>query len=374
MALIFQRLARNFAKNGYFPTDDATLESILSKLIITDNSTVHAFDPCCGEGRALAEISEYLSTSSTTIVTHGIEIDSERANAARDILNNVIQSDIEDCKIPPRNYQLLFLNPPYGNIKKNTYSSDSNALRFEKLFYRKTVPSLSFGGILILIIPHYVIDDELSSWIARHFQNIVIGKGCTDDYKQVVIMGNKRRSKNVNRSDFDKQQALLKKAASNPDSIEIFSGINRMHEVPSMPTNSIVKNCYTHRLDAEQLKLVTQSFKGLWSQFNAVFGQIGKPYLPTLEPMGQWHSALTLASGLISGAIVTGRDKRRLLVSGNTIKSRKQTGSSIESTPQDDGSIRNRTKTEYKEFFEPVINAIDITPGSDHFGDVFEVK
>jgi hypothetical protein len=33
MALMFQRLARNFAKNGYFPTDEKTTEGILSRLV-----------------------------------------------------------------------------------------------------------------------------------------------------------------------------------------------------------------------------------------------------------------------------------------------------------------------------------------------------
>ena len=33
MALIFQRLARNFIKNGYFPTDGETLSRILPMLI-----------------------------------------------------------------------------------------------------------------------------------------------------------------------------------------------------------------------------------------------------------------------------------------------------------------------------------------------------
>jgi hypothetical protein len=38
MALMFQRLARNFAKNGYFPTDEKTTEGILSRLVFDDNS------------------------------------------------------------------------------------------------------------------------------------------------------------------------------------------------------------------------------------------------------------------------------------------------------------------------------------------------
>ena len=32
MALMFPRLARNFARNGYFPTDEPTLERTLSAL------------------------------------------------------------------------------------------------------------------------------------------------------------------------------------------------------------------------------------------------------------------------------------------------------------------------------------------------------
>ena len=32
MALIFQRLARNFIKNGYFPTDEASISRIAAML------------------------------------------------------------------------------------------------------------------------------------------------------------------------------------------------------------------------------------------------------------------------------------------------------------------------------------------------------
>ena len=42
MALMFPRLARNFARNGYFPTDEPTLERTLS-----------ALRPADGEGASL---------------------------------------------------------------------------------------------------------------------------------------------------------------------------------------------------------------------------------------------------------------------------------------------------------------------------------
>jgi len=53
MALMFSRLAHNFIKNGYFPTDAVTLERILAA-IEPDGETLRIHDPCCGEGTALA--------------------------------------------------------------------------------------------------------------------------------------------------------------------------------------------------------------------------------------------------------------------------------------------------------------------------------
>ena len=63
MALMFPRLARNFAKNGYFPTDEKTVEHILSFLspLEGDQNHTQIFDPCAGEGVALAEIKHRLN-------------------------------------------------------------------------------------------------------------------------------------------------------------------------------------------------------------------------------------------------------------------------------------------------------------------------
>ena len=55
MALMFPRLARNFVKNGYFPTDEPTLERALNALMPSDG-TMCILDPCAGEGVAIAEI------------------------------------------------------------------------------------------------------------------------------------------------------------------------------------------------------------------------------------------------------------------------------------------------------------------------------
>ena len=48
MALIFARLAQNFIKNGYFPTDDNTLGRIQNFLLPGEGQTIRVLDPCCG--------------------------------------------------------------------------------------------------------------------------------------------------------------------------------------------------------------------------------------------------------------------------------------------------------------------------------------
>ena len=47
MALMFPRLARNFIKAGYFPTDEPTLERALSALAPGDGPMC-ILDPCAG--------------------------------------------------------------------------------------------------------------------------------------------------------------------------------------------------------------------------------------------------------------------------------------------------------------------------------------
>ena len=44
--LVFPRLAQNFIKNGYYPTDDATIARTLSALEAVDEGQMRILDPC----------------------------------------------------------------------------------------------------------------------------------------------------------------------------------------------------------------------------------------------------------------------------------------------------------------------------------------
>jgi len=64
MALMFPRLARNFIKAGYFPTDEPTLERALSALA-PDSGNLCILDPCAGEGVAIADRPKCLRWNTT---------------------------------------------------------------------------------------------------------------------------------------------------------------------------------------------------------------------------------------------------------------------------------------------------------------------
>ncbi|EGH25971.1 hypothetical protein PSYMO_32945, partial [Pseudomonas amygdali pv. mori str. 301020] len=96
MALMFSRLARNFARNGYYPTDELTLERTLQALLPASSGRMRILDPCSGEGVALAEVAHRLERDRTD--AYAVEYDKERADHSKKLLDRVLQGDFE----PPR--------------------------------------------------------------------------------------------------------------------------------------------------------------------------------------------------------------------------------------------------------------------------------
>lgn len=386
MALMFQRLARNFAKNGYFPTDKKTTEGILSRLVfdIEENKNkqgvVRMLDPCCGEGVALAECKEYMDTyytshSGTKIETVGIEIDEERAYHAKSMssLNTVVHGNLNDCYIVARQFGLLFLNPPYGDMlaDKASLSEDSGRVRYEAMFYENTNKLLQFGGVLVFIIPNSCLDKNLAKMIASHFDQVSVYAAPEQRFKQVVIFGIRCKAKTADKVVVDK---LLKAAED----------ITTLQTLTDQPDDDKNGWFYKVPLSTGELKLKQVMFdakqladevdkKGdkssLWGRFQTHFNSVnGKTYRP-LRKMSDWHLALALASGQVSG-VVKSKNGRSLLVKGRTFKDKKI----ITETKVNEvtGSVsETRTATD---IFVPTIKGIDFTKGSPTFGEVITIK
>ena len=103
-ALMFQRLARNFIKNGYFPTDAETTTRILNAIAPAASGAMRVLDPCAGEGVALAEVKARLGGDRAE--AYGVEYDRERAWHAKGLLDRCIHGDFQDCLVGKRQFGL----------------------------------------------------------------------------------------------------------------------------------------------------------------------------------------------------------------------------------------------------------------------------
>jgi tRNA1(Val) A37 N6-methylase TrmN6 len=368
MALIFPRLAQNFIKNGYFPTDEVTLERIISALDI-DGERLRVLDPCCGEGTALAEIGARLVECGAEVETLGVEFDKERAWHAKRLLGKVLHADVNDVFMSARAAGLLFLNPPYGHGLSDQAGISHGKQAGERLelqFMRKTAGWLATGGVLVLVVPHYTLTEDMAMLIAKHFENVSCWMAPEQRFKQAVIFGVKRRSPGSN-AELVKSLTAVATGDLPPELPENWTA--EPYLVPQAADefrfNAVRLNGAELSIDLEQFD---RSSSTLWSQFTRHFDAGDFVHRPPLRQLSSWHLALALAAGQIGG-FVTSRSGRTLLIKGATYKGKKV---AVEHEERDNGSVvETRIATDV---FVPTIQAIDFTEGSEHYGLILTIK
>ena len=366
MALIFPRLARNFIRNGYFPTDEATLERILGALDI-DGEQVRILDPCCGEGTALAEVRRHLSECGAVATALGVEFDPERAWHAKRLLETALHSDVHDVFVSGRSIGLMFLNPPYGHtVADNAGTGEGKRTdRLEMQFLRRTLSWIQPEGVLVLIVPHYVFDEEMANVIARNFTRVTFWMAPETRFKQCVVFGLKRRSASVNAS-LAKRLVEMGSGTLPAELPEKWS--EAPYSVPSITGGDFAFNAI--RLNGAELALELDRFADstLWPQFGQHFQALEAPPRRPLRDLSDWHLALALAAGQIGG-FVSSDTGRTLLIKGATYKGKKV---STEVEDRGDGNVvETRTATDV---FVPTIRAIDFTEGSADFGRILTIR
>ncbi|WP_395065449.1 DUF6094 domain-containing protein [Paraburkholderia silvatlantica] len=358
MALIFPRLARNFIKNGYFPTDAVTLDRIIPALALADpDRPVRLLDPCCGEGAALHDLKNALagpSTTPDTVRAFGVEYGRERAWHAKDVLDTAVHADVHDMFITARSMGLLFLNPPYGDVVSDkAQTGERQPNRLEKLFYLKTVPWLALGGVLVLIVPYYVMDREFATMIARNFTHVEVFLAPEQSFKQIVLFGVKRRADGVDGA----LAARLARITEGELPLELPG--HWTADPYCIPSTTGEHAFMSTRIDAPQLEHELERLQGatLWPQFATMFASKAVAPRRPLRDLSDWHLALALAAGQITG-VVTGADGTQLLIRGDTIKQKEQ---EVQVEETDKGDIR--TTILMRDRFIPTIAGIDFTPG-----------
>ncbi len=369
MALMFPRLAHNFVKNGYFPTDEPTLERALSALAPA-NGPMSILDPCAGEGVAIAEAAHALGRRQAR--AFAVEYDAERAHHARGLVDHCIHGDLMDTIISRQSFGLLWLNPPYGDLSKDAngnigYQGQGRA-RLEKLFYQRALPLLQYGGVLIFIVPFYVLDAELVGWLTRHFADLRIYRAVETQFRQIVVFGRRVRQRDQATESVKATRGLL---------LQIGQGDAEAEELPQdWPFSPYVvpaspaepEHFYRVTMEPQQFADEVGRLQGLWPMLDTHLGAAQQSLRPPARALSHWHLALALAAGAISG-VVRSKGGRILVVKGDTHKEKTL---HTEYTERDDGSVAETRILTDK--FVPVIRAWDMTPGSATRGEVLTIR
>jgi len=332
MTLMFQRLARNYAKNGYYPTDSETTQRILNMIKPSDSGLMRIIDPCCGEGVILAECKNHLGNNCT--VSYGVEYQSERAWHSKNITDYCVHSDIQDVVIASRSFSFMLLNPPYGDMISDKSDLTSKRIRMEIDFYRRTNGLLQYGGVIALILPYYALTNEYSTMITRNFTNIKIFTAPEKRFKQIVIFGVKQR---VVETDIKMRDYLFAIGKNDLKPCELPNewAEEQKYIVPAVVQKYV--KFYATKVDKRQLADVIDKLPSLWDQIGLMFRYDGMSHRRPLCAPCDWHLAILLSAGQISG-VVKSNDNRIWVIKGGTHKDKLVKHEVILNTDGEDGS------------------------------------
>jgi tRNA1(Val) A37 N6-methylase TrmN6 len=176
--------AAKFSNLAYFPLPEAEARRIRAHLMFP-TSAFTALDPCAGEGKALALITEGRQGQRC-----GIELDADRADAAKHQLDHVVYGDCFDVECRAESVGLLYLNPPYTQIA----GDDERGQRVEALFLQRTYRWLKAGGVLILVIPaaQLAVCWNILSTQFKDTEVYRLSEPESVRYKQIVLLGVRR--------------------------------------------------------------------------------------------------------------------------------------------------------------------------------------
>jgi hypothetical protein len=366
---MFPRVARNFIKNGYYPTDGATLGRVLRALTPAPEGTLCVLDPCAGEGVALAEAAHALGRG--RLLAYGVELDTERAAHAKQLLDRCLQADLMESVISQQSFGLLWLNPPYGDLSKDVNGkigySGSGRARLEKLFYQKSWQLLQYGGVLVFIIPYTTLDAEIAGWLARSFTDLRVFRAVDETFRQVVIFGRRCRQREQRAEAVRAAREALLQAAQEPETVPVLP--EAWPYAPyQVPASSGPEHFYRLSMDTQQLSEELKRLTGLWPTFTTHLARARQAARPPAQALSSWHLALALAAGAISGVIRSARG-RLFVLRGDTYKGKRHT---VETEALPDGGFKEtHTRTDT---FVPVIRAWDMTPDAPTFGEIVTIR
>lgn len=278
------------AKAGFYPTPPEVARLIGSCLV--SDGRPHLLDPCCGFGTALGEVNLTMQSRGRA-VTHGVELESDRATEAEGVLDMVLRGDSLKARVRG-SYNLLYLNPPYDQ---------ADGRRLELTFLWHWQRALQPNGVLVYVVPERYLN-EYEATLTAQFQNIASYRFPTeyyDAFKQVVVFGVKRPHTAA--------PGRLPDIAG-----ELTLGCCRYVVYESKSTPQL----YLTGQEPEALVAEARA-KGCWGRAWDLLATPDPHAFRPLLPLRKGHLALMMASGLLNNCVIEGNG-RRLLVRGRVRK------------------------------------------------------
>ncbi len=311
------------AKAGFYPTPE-DVARLIGSCIVAEHPS-YLLDPCCGEGEALERVN-VATQGSTRLVTHGVELEQERAKVAQSVLDHVLVGDSLKARAKGK-YGGLYLNPPYDQ---------ADGSRLELAFLWHWQRSLLPGGVLVYVVPEKYLS-EYEATLTAHFERLTIFRfpdAHYDAFKQVVVVGTKRLH-----------------TASPGRLPDVKGDLSRGCVHYAVPECKEPPQLYLSGQDPELLVQEARA-KGCWTRAWDLLSPPDPQAFRPLLPLRKGHLALMMASGLLNNCVIESQGKR-LLVRGRVKKD------VLVLEEEDD----NGTKHIERELLKTEVTALDLDTG-----------
>ena len=186
----FSRTLGNEARMGAFYTDLSHCRRMANLLTFPEEEEVCVLEPSIGDGKAVLAVTEKAKKRKL----FGVELNTDTFESLQKegSIDYLLNADFLDgVEISNSVFSLCFANPPYGVMQ-------DTGERYEKKFVEKLTRYMAPGGLLVLVVPYYVLTEEkfLKQLFSRYNPEATyrFDDDVYQDYQQVVVFARKRNS------------------------------------------------------------------------------------------------------------------------------------------------------------------------------------
>ncbi len=269
-----------------------------------------AIDPCIGEGKAFAQI-----TDAAQVHRYGIELDAYRAEQARSIADEVIHGNCFDVQCPVESFSLVYLNPPY-----DFELGEQKSERMERLFLENVFRWLKPGGVLVLVVPSVRVG-ECNGALSSHFRDVRVYRLTEPEsvrYKQIVVFGVRRTRRERERlqdNDITRARQWYASLARDPERLPPLPS-DPDHQYP-IPPSAPVRFVY-RGLPLDQIEDLLPKSSAYRQAGAVLFGQQADVTGRPLTPLHGGHVGLLCTAGMLNG--IFGEGEMRHIAHWQSVK------------------------------------------------------